>query len=306
MNIIVTGGQGFIGHNLILRLIKEGHNVKVFGGSNKNRRLPECLYIDANFEEISQYESEFENIDIIYHLLSTTNPKTSNENVVADLTSNVKNTIELLNISVKYNVKKFIFTSSGGTVYGIPNNSLPLTEDAPTNPICAYGISKLAIEKYLFMYNYLHGLNYSVLRIANPYGPYQNPFGNQGVISVFLGKIYKNEPIEIWGDGSISRDYVFIDDVTEALYASLTSNANNRVLNIGSGVNYSLNQILQIIKEVTQCDVDVVYKSSRKIDTISNILEVSKAKECLAWEAKVDIYEGVKRSWEWIIKSDYN
>lgn len=305
MKIFVTGGLGFIGHNLVMRLLKEGHSVIVFGRYNRFRAIsnPNCRYIDANFDQISEYVKEFEDIDVVYHLLSTTTPKTSNDDVVNDVLTNVKNTIDLLEICVKYKIDRFIFSSSGGTVYGLSDHELPLKEEDPTNPICAYGISKLSIEKYIYMFSYLYNLDYQILRIANPYGPYQNPFANQGVISVFLGKAMKDEIIEIWGDGTTTRDFIFINDVIDALYSSMTTSKVNNVINIGSGVKYSLNEILNVIETVTNKKLQVNYVSSRKIDTPGNILDVTMANEVLEWEPKVNIQEGITVNWNWIINN---
>lgn len=303
MKIFVTGGSGFIGFNLVKHLLKAGHQVVVFGRFNKLKAISHinCRYINAEFNLISEYEDEFKNVDVVYHLLSTTTPKTSNEDVVNDLLSNVKNTIHLLDICVKYKVKRFIFTSSGGTVYGLSNHDKPLKESDFTNPICAYGISKLSIEKYIYMYGYQYNLNYQILRIANPYGPYQNPWANQGAIAVFMGKVLNEQPVEIWGDGTIYRDYIYINDVVDALYSSMLVDKSNNVLNIGSGEKYSLNEILDIIKKITKKELLINYIPSRKIDAPGNILDITDAKKVLGWEPKVSIENGIAKNWEWLI-----
>lgn len=306
MKVFVTGGQGFIGHNLVLRLLKEGHSVTVFGRYNKSRAISHtnCRYINANFNLISNYEKEFENIDVVYHLLSTTTPKTSNEDVVNDLVSNVKNTIQLLEICVKYNIERFIFASSGGTVYGLSEHEDPLKEKDPTNPICAYGVSKLSIEKYIYMYNHLYNLNYQILRISNPYGPFQNPSANQGAIAVFLGKVMNDELIEIWGDGTAFRDYIFINDLIDALYTAMIIDKVNNILNIGSGEKYSLNEILDVIKKITNKKLQINYVSSRKIDAPGNFLDIINARKILDWEPKVNIQEGITASWNWVVNNN--
>lgn len=146
-----------------------------------------------------------EGIDVVFHLASTTLPKTSNDDPGYDVRSNVVDTIQLLEACVDAGVRKVIFASSGGTVYGVPER-LPIKEDHPTNPISSYGIVKLTIEKYLGLFHYLYGLDYAALRISNPYGPYQDPAGQQGAISVFLHRILSGQPIAIWGDGEIVRE----------------------------------------------------------------------------------------------------
>lgn len=301
MNILILGGQGFIGYNLTLRLLKEEkNNITIFEKTIRQDRFNSlCNYVTGEFSNIVNYEHIFKDIDVVFHLISTTIPKNSNDDIKYDIESNVISTVELLKICVKNNVKKVIFASSAGTIYGCPK-SIPITEDHRNNPICSYGISKLAIEKYLFMFHQLYGLDYQILRVSNPYGQYQNPFSQQGAIGVFLGKILKNEPIEIWGDGSVSRDYIFIDDLTEALYLTMNNNSKEKILNIGSGKGTSLNQILEIIREVVRKKIDVLYEEGRGIDVPCNILDITKAKQCLNWYPKVDLYDGIKKTWDWI------
>jgi UDP-glucose 4-epimerase len=195
-------------------------------------------------------------------------------------------------------VKKVIFTSSGGPVYGLPR-FIPITEDHPTEPICSYGISKLMIEKYLHMFNYLHGLNYQVLRISNPYGPYHSS-ESQGAADVFLSRVQRGEPIEIWGDGSVCRDYVYIDDVIDALYLSLLDN-NEKVLNIGSGSGTTLNSLVSIIRDATGEKFDVIYKEGRNVDIPINVLSIERAAECYGWKPKVDLHRGIEMTWKWLV-----
>ena len=195
-------------------------------------------------------------IDTVFHLINTTLPKTSNDDPAFDVQSNVIETLFLLEQCVARKVKKIVFISSGGTVYGKPEK-LPIAEDSPTNPECSYGIIKLTIEKYLALYHLLHGLDYVIVRPSNPFGERQNPNGIQGGIFEFQGKLAKGEPIEIWGDGEVVRDYVFIDDLVEGISKAATVGTSSRIFNLGSGKGYSLNDILKRIYKVTGKDTPV-------------------------------------------------
>ena len=180
----------------------------------------------------------------------TTLPKSPNADPVFDVKSNVLGTVRLLTHAVKFGLKKIIFGSSGGTVYGAPAQ-LMIPETHPTNPVCSYGISKLAIEKYLGLFYHLQGLDYTVLRIANPFGERQRTQASQGAVAVFLGKVLRGEPVEIWGDGSVVRDYIYIADVVDALLIALEQTSSEHVFNIGAGRGHSLNEVLDGIEKVT-------------------------------------------------------
>lgn len=302
MVILVTGGFGFIGQNLVKRLLEEGNEVIIFGRYRKDKLIEDskCRYIFDDFFNINKYRDDFQNVNIVYHLLSTTNPKSSNENIEYDIQSNVINTVKLLDLCIDCNIERFIYTSSGGTVYGIPQHEGPIKEDTLTKPICSYGISKVAIENYIYMYSHLFGLKYQILRISNPYGPYQNPFSQQGAIAVFLGKIYEKEDIQIWGNGTTYRDYIYIDDVVEALYLSMITSNYNNILNIGSGKKYSLNEIIKTISIILNKEINVNYTDFRKLDAPGNYLDIKKASEILNWYPKYSIENGIEMTWNWI------
>src|SRR5882672_3671032 len=214
---VVLGGGGFIGTNLCRRLAASGHRVRAFG-----RR---CLFPDdldgvewrqGDFTDARSVAAAIESVDIVFHLIHATMPQPANLDMAGDLQNNVVPSLALLDFCRKLAVKRVVFVSSGGTVYGCPQQ-IPTPETAPTTPICAYGISKLAIEKYLALYQYLHGLDYRVLRIANPFGPFQTGLKDQGVIAALIARGLSGRPMEIWGDGSLVRDFVFVDDVVDAL-----------------------------------------------------------------------------------------
>ena len=302
MRVLVVGGNGFIGSHLTDFLLSQGQSVRVY---NRSRNLyqtqlhKDVEYIYRDFADQSLLKSALKDVEVVYHLISTTLPSTSNNNPVVDVASNVIDTIKLLENCVNASVKKVIFSSSGGTIYGYPRK-LPIDENAPTNPICSYGITKLSIEKYLYLFNYLYGLDYTILRISNPYGPRQNPTGKIGAVTIFLNQILKKKPIQIWGDGEIVRDYIYILDVVQALYNVQNPDLTENLFNIGSGQGFSLNQLLAKIHQVIQRDFDVQYIEGRKVDIPINVLDITKAKAVFQWQPNVSLELGIQKTWEWL------
>lgn len=299
MKILVFGGCGFIGSHLVDTLLANGHAVRVFSRSYELYRppLPEVEYILGDFGNRGLVSSAVKDIDIVFNLISTTVPKTSNDDPIFDITSNVLETLHLLEACVKEKVGRIVFISSGGTVYGIPEK-LPVDEECRTDPICSYGIAKLTIEKYLYLFKKLHGLDYKIIRPSNPYGPRQNPNNIQGAVSVFLGKILQQLPITIWGNGSIARDYLYIDDLVDGIYRAAFDDSEQGIFNFGSGRGSSLNQLISLIKEITQTDTEVIYKEHRSFDVPELVLDTTKAREMLHWSPKTTLPDGLRATWE--------
>jgi len=297
---LVIGGKGFIGSHLVDALLEKGINVRSFdryGVVSLGIKYPE----NANFEQVdgdflndSDISKALINCDICYHLISTTHPKSSNENPLYDVESNILGTVRFLSLAVLAGVRKIVFVSSGGTVYGIPTQ-VPTPETHATNPICSYGISKLTIEKYLDLFNRLYGINYAVLRVANPYGERQQTNRGQGAVAVFLHKALKEEEIEIWGDGKIIRDYIYIDDVISALVLVSEYSGPERIFNIGAGHGYSLNEILDFIDSLVAHPTKRNYLAARGYDVPSNILSIDRARTEFGWSPRIEFAEGLKR-----------
>lgn len=302
MNCLMLGGNGFIGSHLLDRLLSEGHSVRIFDKYDEHFRAPnpKVDYHYGDFGNRGLLKAALLDIDIVFHLITTTLPKTSNDDPAFDIQSNVVETIFLLEQCVAQKINKIIFISSGGTVYGVPKK-LPITEDCPTNPECSYGITKLTIEKYLALFNHLYGLEYAIIRPSNPYGPRQNPAGIQGAISVFLGKVSQNLPIEVWGDGEIVRDYIFIGDLIDGIYKAATINTSSRIFNLGSGEGKSLNQIIQIISKVTSCNVQTRFKMVRSFDVPKVLLDIGRAKEQLGWTPATTLENGIGETYKFVI-----
>jgi UDP-glucose 4-epimerase len=308
--VLVLGGGGFIGSNLCESLLENDHQVRILERPNL-----QMLWSLETFEKIEVFPGDLTNTeevgialrgqDTVYHLVSTTLPKSSNDNPVYDVQSNVVGTINFLEIARKAGVRQVIFVSSGGTVYGIPQQ-LPIPETHPTDPICSYGITKLTIEKYLALFSQLHGLRYTVLRISNPYGRYQRTDSGQGAISVFLNRAMLGQPIEIWGDGSVVRDYIHISDVTSAMVSFLSYNGGETIFNLGSGMGHSLNQIVEAIGKATGRNVEVIFYPARSFDVPANVLDISRIKAALAWRPRVPLGDGIARTIDWLTQHRFS
>lgn len=305
MKCVVVGGGGFIGSHLCEALLVEGHVVTVFDrGEAPNLdslRQKGAILSVGDFFNPEDIQRALVDQDVVFHLLSTTVPQTSNDDPAYDVEANVVGTLRLLDLARKARVKKIIFASSGGTVYGIPQE-IPIKENHPTDPTSSYGIAKLAIEKYLYLYWLLYGLDYCVLRIANAYGERQLSTPTQGVIPVFLERALRNNEIIVWGDGSVMRDYVFVTDISKALLKALTYSGETKVFNIGSGQGHSLNDIIHVIESVTGKPLQMKYADGRSFDVPISVLDISRAKNYLNWSPTISLLEGIARMHAWMVK----
>jgi len=303
MKCLILGGGGFLGSHLSEALIAEGHSVRIFERSGFQRaNFPNSEVIDwveGNFVDVDQIAGAITGMDVIYHLVSTTLPKSSNEDPVYDIETNVIGTLNLLELSRKTSNRKIIFVSSGGTIYGIPKE-VPIKESHPTDPLCSYGIGKLTIEKYLHLYMVLHGIEYIVLRLGNPYGERQRISASQGAVAVFLNKALHDELIEIWGDGNVVRDYIYVGDAVRALSQAKSFAGKSGIFNIGAGQGRSLNEIIFAIEQLLGRPVRLRYLSARPFDVPVNVLDISRAKQCLNWEPRVSFEDGLRRTWQWM------
>jgi UDP-glucose 4-epimerase len=305
----VLGGGGFIGLNLCEGLLAAGHQVRVFErprltiegavGPGAGETVRGVEWTEGDFANRADVAAAVGGCDIVFHLIGTTLPDTSNDNPAYDIESNVIATIRLLDTARAMKVRKVVFISSGGTVYGIPTR-LPISEDHPTAPICSYGITKLAVEHYLRLYHYLHGLDYCILRLSNPYGRHQRAAAAQGVVGVFLHHALKHEPIEIWGDGSVVRDYVYIGDVVSAIVKTIDYTGDVRTFNIGSGRGVSLNELVETIESLLGSPIQRVVKRARPVDVPVNVLDIARARTFLMWEPRTSLREGLTRTVDWI------
>ena len=304
---LVLGGLGFIGSHLVDALLDRGYAVRCFDRphvallSAPHLTNPAFELYEGDFSSEADLANALESCDICYHLVSTTLPKSSNADPAFDVESNLLGTVRLLTHAVKSGLKKIIFVSSGGTVYGVPTQ-VPILETHSNDPVCSYGITKLAIEKYLGLFHELHGLDYTVLRLANPFGERQRTHASQGAVAVFLGRVLRGEPVEIWGDGSVVRDYIHIADVVEALLISLEQTSGEHVFNVGAGRGKSLNEVLDTIEKVTGRVANRQYLPGRAFDVPVSVLSVERAKQVLGWVPKIDFEHGLRRFSNWMLE----
>jgi len=302
--VLVLGGNGFIGSHLADKLVEEGYEVSVFDKFSRSNNLKHKKKIEAVKGE---FEKDFdkvikacEGVDYIFHYLATTNPGSSAKlGALYDVETNLVPTIKVLEHASKNGVKKFIFPSSGGAVYG-KVDKVPVSESHGLNPQSPYSVHKAALEKYLYYYHEIFGLDYVVFRIANVYGPRQDPEGTLGFITISLGKIIKGEKPTIFGDGKIVRDYIFIDDIVSANLDAIRKGTKHNIFNLGSGEGYSLNEILKEMSKVLGKDVIAEYTPGRKVDVPEIYLDIGRIKKELDWKPEVSLAEGIKRTYEWL------
>lgn len=297
---LVLGGAGFIGSHLAEALLQAGHRVRIFDRPHLDRlpgflQRPEFEVFTGDFLNPRSLSPALEGSEIVFHLVSTTLPKTSNDNPMYDVESNVMGTLRLLELCRQQRVRKMVFASSGGTVYGVPR-SVPIDESHPTDPTCSYGIHKLAIEKYLQLNHRLHGLDYCVVRPANLYGPRQRLDVAQGAVAVFLDRALRGQPIQLWGDGSVVRDYLYVGDAAEALVKAAAYQGEPKVFNLGSGVGTSLRQLIKEIEALLGRALAVEYAAARALDVPANVLDASLAARHLGWTARTPLAEGLRRT----------
>ena len=299
--VLVTGGSGFLGQNIIRRLTGEGYSVSCLD-RYEAPFLEECgaKFISGDISEVKHLEGVLEGVDAVIHMACTILPQMSNSDPLFDVVTNVGGSLHLLDAAVKNKVKKVIFFSSGGTVYGVPRQ-VPIPETHPTNPTCSYGISKLMVEKYLRLYRELYGLDTCSLRLANPYGPHQRVKSAQGAIPVFCYKTLIGEPIEIWGDGSVRRDFIYVGDVVSAVLKAVgTEEEIPQEINIGSGQAVSIRELLAFIAEATGKELDCRYKPARAFDVPVSMLDITLAEKYLHWKPETSLADGLRKTVEYI------
>ncbi|MBW4055879.1 MAG: NAD-dependent epimerase/dehydratase family protein [Proteobacteria bacterium] len=236
-------------------------------------------------------------VEIVYHLISTTVPGTSNLNPVVDINDNLVATVVLLDQMIKMGVKRIVYLSSGGTVYGKPHK-VPIAEEHPLNPICSYGVVKVAIENYLHMYQELYGLRPTIIRPSNPFGPRQGHEGVQGVIATFIAKIFLNQSLNVWGDGSVIRDYMYVTDLARLCIVAGEEN-HTGVFNAGSGQGISISSIIKQLEVISGKKPSVSYEPGRNFDVKEMVLDINHTKNITGWCPTVDLTNGLLKHWNW-------
>jgi len=302
MKVLVTGGAGFIGSHIVDRLIDEGFEVVVIddlsSGNEKN------INKKAKFFKLDIQDSKLESIfereqpHYICHQAAQIDVRRSVSDPVFDAKINVLGTINILQNCIKYNVKKVIFASSGGAIYG-EQEVFPAPETHPLRPISPYGITKLVAEHYLYYYKTVYGLDYVALRYANVYGPRQDPYGEAGVVAIFIQKMLNGEQPIINGDGNQTRDFVYVGDVAQANILAIKNNISENVFNIGTGIETSVNQIFNHIREIINPSMEEKHGSPKQGEQLRSVIEYKKAEKILHWEPKVSLVDGFKKTCEY-------
>jgi UDP-glucose 4-epimerase len=304
LKCVIFGGGGFIGSHIADHLLRSGHSVRIF----ERPRIP--LYRPFEAHEpvewmtgdlLSNHDlsDAIQGTDVVLHLVSTTLPKSSSDDPIYDVQSNLVGSLQMLNTMVVHQVKKIVFISSGGTVYGNPEY-LPIDERHPTNPNVSYGITKLAIEKYLLLYEKMHGIKAVILRVANPFGERQRVETAQGAVGVFLHRALRGQPIEIWGDGGIVRDYLHVSDVAEAFVKAVEYPGDKNIFNISSGKGTSLNELLDFLEDLLARPIQRRYLPGRSFDVPVSILNNALARQELGWQPAVPLRDGIFRTLAWM------
>ncbi len=304
MKILLTGGAGFIGSNVAEGYIQKGHHVVVIDdlSRGKEENVPQGVTFyktsigSADIEKIFQREKP----DIVNHHAAQIDVRKSVENPSLDAKTNILDSLNLLQMSVKYGVKKIIYASTGGAIYGEPRYT-PVDENHPINPISPYGVSKYAFEKYLEIYHKLYGIKYTILRYANVYGPKQDPYGEAGVVAIFSKALLKGERCKIYGDGNQTRDYIFVEDVVEGNILSLTK-GDGEILNLGTATETSVNELFQMMKSIISSSQDPEYLPIRPGEITRISLSWKKAEKVLGWKPKTSLKEGLKKVVEYFKK----
>lgn len=287
-------GAGFIGRDFIRLSLQSGDDLWVLDHKECPIEFEGKLnWIKGNLGDENAVRRALQNAEIVYHFISSTVPGDITDES-GELIQNVVQTLLLLKLCVQAKVRRIVFISSA-SVYGV-QKALPIPETALTNPISSHGIHKLTIEKYLQLYQYQHGLECKIMRLSNPYGPGQSVTGRQGFIAIAIGKILVNEPIMVRGDGATLRDYLYIEDVSEALHLMGTTQTEESIFNVGSGQGYTLNQIISTISELTGESVRVTHTESRFADIPASILDISRKKTLLGKSSAISLKAGLTKT----------
>lgn len=291
-SILLIGGNGFLGRNLARTLLQNGNKVFIFdrGINNVNNSIYE---IEGNLNDLDKIKSIIMNnkIDILIHLVSSLLPGSSDEEYLSDLVNVQIPTVSLLRICSENRIK-FIYLSSGGTVYGTKNGKL--SEINKLEPISYYGLSKVNIEQLIQFHNSKYGLQYLILRPSNPFGHGQRLDGKQGLIAVLIGKIIKKERLTVFGDGTNIRDYIYIDDFVFYVTKLIEKNITNKIINIGSGVGYSVNQIISKVESIAGTKIEIERKMNRSDDVKEIVLDISVLNNIIPYE-QITIEDGIKK-----------
>jgi UDP-glucose 4-epimerase len=308
MKALVTGGAGFIGSHVVDRLIQAGHQVLVVDnlstGSRQNLH-PECTFSHGciTSEKTREIVTQF-GPEVVFHLAAQIDVRVSVETPSLDASINVVGTVNIVEAArCGGALEKVVFASTGGAIYG-DTDQYPTPETMPALPLSAYGTAKLCAEQYLAWFQRLHHIPYSAMRFGNVYGPRQNPHGEAGVIAIFAGRLKDGQPCTIFGDGSQSRDYVYVGDVANAFVAAGEQRAVTGIFNIGTSVETDVNTIYAKLAALSSTTAPPVYADARPGECARSLLDNRKAKEAFSWEPTTDLDAGLHAVWEHLHQTD--
>lgn len=301
MKVLVTGGAGFIGSHIVDRLVQEGHEVVIIDNLSTGKRRN--LNRSARFYKMDiqswRVERVFRNErpNVVMHLAAQMDVRRSVDDPVFDAQVNILGTLNVLQQAVQHGVRKVIFSSSGGAIYG-EQQTYPAGESHATQPLSPYGISKLCGEHYLSYYQRISGIQVVCLRYANVYGPRQDPEGEAGVVAIFIQKMLNNEQPIIYGNGRQTRDFIFVDDVVEANLAAMGQSTQG-TYNVGTGIETSINELFRILAGTTGSTCKEVHGPAKKGEQARSSIDSAKIRQELMWDPKIDLTDGLKRTVEY-------
>jgi UDP-glucose 4-epimerase len=302
MRILVTGGAGFIGSNVVDRFVALGHEVTVFDNLSSGRRefVPAAARLVVgdltDAAAVERCVAEFKP-EIVDHHAAQIDVRHSVDDPVFDARTNVLGGLSLLQSCTRHGVRKFIYASTGGALYG-EGRTLPATEDHPINPESPYGVSKHTLEHYLYLWKLLHRLDYTVLRYPNVFGPRQKPHGEAGVNAIFIGLMLEGKRPRIFGTGDQVRDYLYVADVVEGNVLAL-DRASGEMLNLGTGVGTSVNDIVRELNVILGTRIEPIYEPARPGEVQRIYLDASRAAKSLGWKPRTSFRDGLKQTVEW-------
>jgi UDP-glucose 4-epimerase len=302
MRILVTGGAGFIASHVVDRFIERGHEVAVLDNLATGFRAlvnPAARFYQTDLTDAAAVERCFAEFrpEVVDHHAAQIDVRRSVDDPVFDAGTNILGALGLLQACTRHGVRKFVYASTGGALYG-EGRSLPATEEHPVNPESPYGVSKHTLEHYLYLWKLLHGLDYTVLRYPNVYGPRQNPHGEAGVNAIFILLMLRGKRPRIFGTGEQVRDYLYVMDVVEANQLALALGSGEMV-NLGTGIGTSVNEIFRELKAIVDFTGEPVYEAARPGEVQRIYLDASRARQVLGWTPSVSFHEGLVKTVEW-------
>ncbi len=296
--LLVTGGAGFIGSHIVDAYVETGHHVAVV--DNLSSGFREFVNPKATFYEMDVRSEDIRSIfekekpEVVNHLAAQIDVRRSVEEPMFDADVNIKGSLNVLECAVKTGVKKFLFASTGGAIYGEPE-ILPVSEEYWPRPICHYGAAKYSVEHYIYLYRHLYGIDFTILRFPNVYGPRQNPHGEAGVCSILIGLMLEGRAPTLFGFGKPLRDYVFVGDIARANVLALDK-GSGETLNLGSGIGTSVRQIFDVLQGILDFPDEPMLKELRPGEIREIYITGERAREVLGWSPTVNLKEGLQRT----------